>query len=109
MRDAFLSDERNGAHPPISVSLKVRKTVSGANPDDRHRYRQAGGEGAGDRQRECSKQICLRAQLVYRHVACSSTRISRKAANGTNAMTVPARARVFKVKSDGARIWLTKG
>src|SRR6202011_6216621 len=55
MRNAFLTDERNGAHPLISVSLKVRKTASGANPDDRHRHRQAGGEGAGDRQRECSK------------------------------------------------------
>src|ERR1700726_169903 len=78
------------------ANRKIGTTASGANPNNRHRHRQAGGEGADDRQCECSKQICLRAQLVYRHVACSTTRISRKAATETNAMTAPTRARVSR-------------
>jgi hypothetical protein len=40
------------------------KTGSGADPNNRHRYRQAGGEGAENRQGECGKQICLRAHVV---------------------------------------------
>jgi len=60
---------------------KSRKR-SGANPNNRNRHWQAGGEGANDRQGECEKRIYLRAHIVYRHVAYSTTRINRKVAPG---------------------------
>jgi hypothetical protein len=53
------------------IALRIR---SGTNPDNRHRHRQAGGEGAYNCEGERGKQICLRAQLVYRHVTYSTTR-----------------------------------
>jgi hypothetical protein len=46
---------------------QVPKSSSGANPNNRNRHRQAGGEGADDRQGECEKRIYVRAQIVYRH------------------------------------------
>jgi hypothetical protein len=55
-----------------------RKIGSGTNPNNRNRHRQAGRKGADNHQGKCGKQICLRAQLVYRHVACSTTRTKQK-------------------------------
>jgi hypothetical protein len=50
------------------ISRAATGKGSGANPDDRHRHRQAGAEGAYNHQGECGKQICLWALVVYRHV-----------------------------------------
>src|SRR6202163_3831222 len=83
------------------------RASSGANPNNRNRHRQACRKGANNHQAECEKRICLWAGVVYRHVAYSTTRINRKAAAGTNAVTV--RMDVQEVRSDGAQRWLTKG
>jgi hypothetical protein len=58
------------------ISRAATGNGSGANPDDRQRHRQAGGEGAYNHQGECGKQICLWALVVYRHV-----RLLHRAAN----------------------------
>src|SRR5258707_12133755 len=75
---------------------QVPKSSSGANPNNRNRHRQAGGEGADDRQGECEKRIYVRAQIVYRHSLTPLARINRKVASGRMRCRFPLATRVQK-------------
>jgi hypothetical protein len=57
--------EGTGAAPAVAGQAACMSAAgSGADPNNRHRHRQAGGEGAENRQSERGKQICLRAHVV---------------------------------------------
>jgi hypothetical protein len=68
---------------------QVPKSSSRANPNNRNRHRQAGGEGADDRQGECEKRIYVRSQIVYRHSLTPLRAHKSKSRTGTNALPVP--------------------
>jgi len=69
---------------------QVPKSSSGANPNNRNRHRQAGSEGADDRQGEREKRIYVRAQIVYRHSLTPLRAHKSKSRIGTNAVPVLA-------------------
>ena len=50
----------------------VPTPMSGANPDDRYRHRQAYRESADNRQGKFAKQSYPRSHLVYRHASYSN-------------------------------------
>jgi hypothetical protein len=81
--------------------------ISGANPNNRNRHWQTDSDDAGNCQGECKKQIYLRAHVVYRHVAHSTTRINRNPRRTQMTFRLARASR--KVRCDGAPGWLTKG